>query len=671
MLGRFFKLFCALFIFTIMAAPGAAQAATASGKVTTNHWKKGAAEGYSLTATVTVPLALARLAVMTLTGPEIVTPVTLTEDASGTTYSAVVTLAARPLDPTAYTVTVTYIDSETDPTPADTLILPVTVVDSFATLTSPMGGVAGTTNPTFTWQAPALAGLSGYRLSISGLDNGVDGSPWLSAQLSAGTLSAQYQSSGGFPSSLTKGVLYEWYVYTFDSLGNSSENRDGAVMIGANISGTVTDLSGAPVAGATVSIYYATNGDVIPTSATTKADGSYLLGGLNSTNYRLRFSKDGGKPVFYNNRLGLLMESDPLLADATKLKTGIDAKLGWGAISGKVVNSSGTNLSGVSVALLDGSGNATSYPAATTKSDGTFSFTLLPLGNYRIRVIGTPLGYADLNDGSLIPVTEGDTSGQNVVLNTLPKVNITGTVTDLSGAPLSGIWVYLYDTAGTPLFIPGAATGADGSYALVDVPGGSYKVGFLPGAGSSYAKQYYNRKATTLLAENITVGSTVVTNINAVLGTGRPVITAFTVPATSPTLTVSGITFSAIEGTGVAGYLINESGVTPAADAAGWRSTPPTSYTFAGVGEKTLYAWAKGATGLVSASSAASVSVEAGAVTPGDSNGDGVITIAEVKLALDMYLKLQAPARFVDADGDDVVTLLEVQKVINAFLAVQ
>jgi len=42
-----------------------------------------------------------------------------------------------------------------------------------------------------------------------------------------------------------------------------------------------------------------------------------------------------------------------------------------------------------------------------------------------------------------------------------------------------------------------------------------------------------------------------------------------------------------------------------------------------------------------------------------------------VKLALDMYLGLQAPARFVDADGDDAVTLPEVQKVINAFLAVQ
>ena len=657
MLGRFFKLFCALFIFTIMAAPGAARAAVTDSKLTTNHWKKGATEGFSITATVTIDSPLAD---MTISGPQLAAPASLESNTAGTIHTVTVELASRPQVGAAYTVQVNYL---TDPPTSETVNLTVgAVLDNFATLTAPLGGVGPTVNPTFTWQAPGVlpSGFSGYRLSISGLDE----TPWLSAELATGTLSAQYQASGSFPTSLTKGVLYDWSLYTFDGLGNSAENRDGTVMIGANISGTVTDLSGAPVSGATVAVYNTLN--AIVTATETGADGSYLVGGLNTTNYRLRFSKDG-KAVFYNNRLDA---SDNLAVEATVLKTGINAVLGgWGAISGKVVNSSGANLSGVSVALLDANGNATSYPAATTKSDGTFSFTLLPPATYRIKCIGGPLGYADLNDGSLIPVTEGGIF--QLSNSVLSKVNIIGTVTDLSGAPVSGIWVFLYTTAGD--FVPdffGVQTGADGSYAISGIGTGSYKVLF-DRAATSYASQYYNRKATFGQSDTVAVGTTVVTGINAVLGTGRPVITAFTVPATSPTLNVSGITFSAIEGTGVAGYLINESAIIPAVGDAGWRSTPPTSYTFTEVGEKTLYAWAKGATGLVSASSVASVSVDAGAVTPGDSDGDGVITIAEVKLALDMYLELQAPARFVDADGDDVVTLLEVQKVINAFLAVQ
>ena len=666
MLGRFFKLFCALFIFTIMAAPGAARAAVTGSSLTTNHWKQGTAEGYSLTATVTSENP--PLAEMTISGPQIAAPVALTSNQAGTVYTQTIPLAARPQVGDAYTVQVNYL---TDPPTSETVKLTVSaVVDNFATLTAPLGGVAGTANPTFTWQAPALAGLSGYRLSIKGLDE----TPWLSAQLSAGTLSAQYQSTGSFPTSLTKGVLYDWYLYAFDSLGNSSENRDGTVMIGANISGTVTDLSGAPVSGATVSIFYATNGDVVPTSATTKADGSYFLGGLTSTNFRLQFSK-GGKTFYYNNRLGPLEDSDPLLVSAIQLKTGIDAKLGWGAISGKVVNSTGTILSGVRVELLYENGDATSDPAATSKSDGTFAFTLIPPGTYRIRVIGTPLGYTDLNNGISIDVTEGDYSAfPDAVLNTVPKVNITGTVTDLSGAPLAGIWVYPLFTSGDYATGSGFQTGADGSYAISGLGIGDYKVKFSPLSGSGYAIQFYNRKATLLQSDTITVANinTPVTGINAVLGNGRPVITGFTVPATSSSLTVSGITLTATEETyGVAGYLITESPTAPLATASGWTASAPTSYTFTGVGEKTLYAWAKGATGLVSASFARSVSVEAGSVTPGDSDGDGVITLAEVKLALDMYLGLEAPARFVDADGDDVVTLQEVQKVINAFLAVQ
>ncbi len=90
---------------------------------------------------------------------------------------------------------------------------------------------------------------------------------------------------------------------------------------------------------------------------------------------------------------------------------------------------------------------------------------------------------------------------------------------------------------------------------------------------------------------------------------GVPIITNFTVPTASPSLTISGIGISATEEKGVFGYLLTESSAPPSPGASGWSTAPPTSYTFTSEGAKTLYAWAKGATGLVSASSSASVTI--------------------------------------------------------------
>jgi len=51
----------------------------------------------------------------------------------------------------------------------------------------------------------------------------------------------------------------------------------------------------------------------------------------------------------------------------------------------------------------------------------------------------------------------------------------------------------------------------------------------------------------------------------------------------------------------VTGYLITTSATPPAADAASWTGTAPTTYTVASDGSYTLYPWAKDAAGYVSA----------------------------------------------------------------------
>ena len=83
--------------------------------------------------------------------------------------------------------------------------------------------------------------------------------------------------------------------------------------------------------------------------------------------------------------------------------------------------------------------------------------------------------------------------------------------------------------------------------------------------------------------------------------TTAPVVSAFTIPATSGTLSVTITTFTATDAVGVTGYLVTETSTTPSASVAGWSAARPSSYTFTTAGAKTLYAWAKDTAGNVSA----------------------------------------------------------------------
>lgn len=91
--------------------------------------------------------------------------------------------------------------------------------------------------------------------------------------------------------------------------------------------------------------------------------------------------------------------------------------------------------------------------------------------------------------------------------------------------------------------------------------------------------------------------------------TTPPTVTAFSIPATSNSLTIPITTFTATDNVGVTGYLLTESSTSPSATAAGWSVNKPTSYTFNTAGTKTLYAWAKDAVGNVSASKSATVTI--------------------------------------------------------------
>ena len=82
--------------------------------------------------------------------------------------------------------------------------------------------------------------------------------------------------------------------------------------------------------------------------------------------------------------------------------------------------------------------------------------------------------------------------------------------------------------------------------------------------------------------------------------TSSPIISSFTTPASSTTLTIPITTFTATDNVGVTGYLITRSTTTPLATDAGWSSNKPANYTFTSIGTKILYAWVKDAADNIS-----------------------------------------------------------------------
>ncbi len=89
--------------------------------------------------------------------------------------------------------------------------------------------------------------------------------------------------------------------------------------------------------------------------------------------------------------------------------------------------------------------------------------------------------------------------------------------------------------------------------------------------------------------------------IYTTIDTSAPVVTAFTVPATSMSLDIPITTFTATDNAVVTGYKITNTATPPLAGDAGWTETAPATYTAESDGTFTLYPWARDAAGYVSA----------------------------------------------------------------------
>ena len=169
-----------------------------------------------------------------------------------------------------------------------------------------------------------------------------------------------------------------------------------------------------------------------------------------------------------------------------------DAPLQPGSISGTVTSSDdGSGIADVTISLLnldntpviDGNGDPI---VATTQPDGSYQFTDVAPGNYKIRETNLP-NYLDASDSdgdnpNIVNVTISNGTDAIASFVDTPRSNISGTVTSDNDSPLSGVEVGLFESDGTTEILDGngqpltAITGNNGIYTFTNIQPGDYTV---------------------------------------------------------------------------------------------------------------------------------------------------------------------------------------------------
>ncbi|SDU35567.1 carboxypeptidase regulatory-like domain-containing protein [Jiangella alkaliphila] len=189
----------------------------------------------------------------------------------------------------------------------------------------------------------------------------------------------------------------DWRPAAFTVLGNAVRYAADAEF-GA-VAGTVTDESGAPLAGVTVTAAGQT--------ATTGADGGYRLL-LEPGDHTVRFARAGSTPV---ERPVTVAAGGTLTLDATLADSGL------GAIRGTVTSGrDGSPVAGARVTLTG------TELTATTDAAGTYALADVPGGTYELRVSAA----GHFSATAAVTVTAGQESVADVELAPAPRVGVIG-----------------------------------------------------------------------------------------------------------------------------------------------------------------------------------------------------------------------------------------------------
>lgn len=217
--------------------------------------------------------------------------------------------------------------------------------------------------------------------------------------------------------------------------------------------------------------------------------------------------------------------------------TGVAGGTTLGSIAGTVADPNGAPLAGVCVYFADPASGDLTAQQATTASDGTYSISNLAPGSYDLYFLdgcSSPslTNYAPMiynNAATLTAATPVVVSTRTMtVINTQLALGaqITGQVTDASGAGLAGVKVTADSLGDVPFVSTTTQTDANGDYTLVGFATGDYTVEFdaCP-TSTSCQTQWYDGATSpdTSTPVNVTAGQPTTAGINANFeGIGTP-----------------------------------------------------------------------------------------------------------------------------------------------------
>jgi protocatechuate 3,4-dioxygenase beta subunit len=259
--------------------------------------------------------------------------------------------------------------------------------------------------------------------------------------------------------------------------GDALANKDMTLPTGASISGTVRDSSGKPLAGATIQAESLADGWAV-SHATSGADGTYTVAGLEAGEYLVSFSEKSSTPEYWDDKTWATAES--ITVTLGQKVVGIDSMLTVGAsIAGVVRDAQGAPIQGVYVVAV-----GPTRSSAQTGPDGAYVLSGLPAGSYKVSyragVTNSALatqwwqGKWQQSVADSISVTSGQAvTGKNIVM--VAGATLSGIIRGAGGAPISGATVSLDQRS--PLFpnqVGYVTTSANGSYTITGLSPGTY-----------------------------------------------------------------------------------------------------------------------------------------------------------------------------------------------------
>ena len=319
------------------------------------------------------------------------------------------------------------------------------------------------------------------------------------------------------------------------------------------ISGTVFAANGTtPVSGAAVFVNDFRTGAAVG-RALTAADGKYTVSGLATGQYRVQVNaRQAGFPVIYYS--GATDAASATAVDVTDTGGTLPSVTGsinftlstGGSLSGVVRRASDNTVianADVWVEAYDGGEGS----GSRTASDGTYTITGLPAGDYRVEASSRDQGFAaeyyqetsDFQSATRVTVSTGATAtGVDFTLSA--GGTISGTVTrESGGTAISGADVSAHsDTGGWGH----ATTATDGTYSITGLPSGSYRVR-VEASSQGFAEEFYNNTTDWEQATKVAV---------------------------TPGQTAASINFALAGGGSISGTVTKQSDGTPVSDADVW-----------------------------------------------------------------------------------------------------